>query len=261
MKREHEGDVAGAEKLYVNALKLDARNRAARVSLAGLLLSGPESSHGLQQLERAMADAEESEGGADAVYYAGALRQIATLYNLRRTSDALGAAERLLSRIDSKVRDIATLRDIDDATQTLLRFFRLTKLADRRVATRHDAARDAALEAYLKSLRPAVIAIVAGLRTATGDVAAMSLLSAIDTTVPSGFVQYNIACTYSVAAAHTERADYARMALSHLAFALRLQPRPAEMICGDHSLAYLSEHFTDEFLGIVARHASRRPPG
>jgi tetratricopeptide (TPR) repeat protein len=266
VRRESEGDTESAEKLYVDALRLDPANRSARMNLAALLLARANNrrdrDRGVEQLRKAMQDAgDPSEWDADPVYYTAAVRLAATLYDDGQRDESLLVANRLLETIEGKLAKMKELPPLQGAMRVVFNAMRATPsfglsltagLAER--STRkyleklHSRMRNLTLEKYLIGLRPSLLIMIAGLKAAAGDLHAIETMEDdgnVDRTVPSSMIQYNLACTYSIAAAKTrrtsERDKYLSAALSHLAFAQRLQPRHPDAIKADASLAYLKQ--------------------
>jgi tetratricopeptide (TPR) repeat protein len=279
VRRESEGDTESAEKLYVNALRLDPANRSARMNLAALLLARTnhrrDRERGVEQLKKAMQDAgEPTEWDADPVYYTAALRLAATLYDDGQRDESLMVATRLLETIEGKLAKMKAMPELQgsmkivfDAMRTFPGFgFKLTAgLAERYTQSYleklHGRMRNATLEKYLFGLRPSLLIMIAGLKAAGGDLRAIDSMENdvnVDRTVPSSMTQYNLACTYSIAAAKTRRTSdrekYLHAAVSHLAFAQRLQPRHEEAIRADVSLAYLKTERTADVELILAQY-------
>ena len=269
LRREQEGDLEWAEKLYVEALKRDARNRGARLNLAALLLAGDEHDRrrGIEQLKRAREESSTAPTAeADPIYYASSVRLAATLYNEKDPKQALQVATDLLKRIDDKLAEMDRLPKLG---RKMGRFFSLLRgvpfimvagadrLSQKYLSYLQKQMHNAALEKSLKTMRPGLVIMVAGLRVANGDtgaVVAMEQDSTLDRTMPSAGQQYNLACTYSIAAEITDEERYLDLSLSHFAFAQRLQPRHRTVVEADESLRYLRQKREKRFSEIVEQY-------
>jgi len=270
VRREQEGDLESAEKLYVEALKRDPRNRGARLNLGALLLAGNDHDRqrGIEQVKRAR---EESSQGmtveADPIYYASSVRLAATLYNEKKEQEALNVATDLLKRINEKLAEMDrlpqlgrkmgkffdTLRGIG-ILQIALTANVANRLTQRYLAYLQKQMRNASLEKTLKTIRPGLAIMVVGLRAFNGDKGAIAEMEAdptLDCTTPSAVQQYNLACTYSIAAETTGEAGYLDRALSHFAFAQRLQPRHRTVVEADESLRYVRKERGQRFDEII----------
>lgn len=270
VRREREGDVHGAESLYVDALKLDPRNRGARMNLAILLLAGNNKQRGIEQLNKAMQEAEEANEDDDPVRYAAALRLAATHYDLKQPEKALAIALELQTHVDRKLAELevhtgpkmnkwlAFLRAIPKIGARIAGRWEAWHLERRRRAIPHPP-----LKKMLQAMQPPLAVMIAGIRAASGEASALEDLernASVDRTAPSSLVQYNLACTYAVAAG-TLGETYLDRALSHLEFAQRLQARHPQVIDADHSLDLLREKRGNEYERIRDQYKPRRPRG
>jgi tetratricopeptide (TPR) repeat protein len=273
VRREQEGDLESAEKLYVEALKRDPRNRGARLNLGALLLAGNEHDRqrGIEQVKRAR---EESNQGptveADPIYYASSVRLAATLYNEKKATEAQEVATDLLRRIDEKLAEMDRLPQLGRKMGKLFDALRnigflqvavtasvANRLTQRYLAYLQKQMRNASLEKTLKTMRPSLVIMVAGLRAVNGDqraIAEMEADSTLDCTVPSSAQQYNLACTYSIAAEMSGDEKYLDRSLSHFAFAQRLQPRHQTVVEADESLRYVRKHRSKRFNEILEQY-------
>ncbi|HEY0156853.1 MAG TPA: hypothetical protein VGF28_06115 [Thermoanaerobaculia bacterium] len=273
VRREQEGDLESAEKLYVEALKRDPRNRGARLNLGALLLAGNEHDRqrGIEQVKRAR---EESSRGptveADPIYYASSVRLAATLYNEKRAEEALKVATDLLERIDEKLEIMDRLPQLGRKMGKLFNALRgigllqitltasvANSLTQRYLAYLHKQMRNASLEKTLKTMRPSLVIMVAGLRAVNGDQRAIAEMEAdptLDCTVPSPAQQYNLACTYSIAAEVSHDEKYLDCSLSHFAFAQRLQPRHRTVVEADESLHHVRNERSKRFSEILEQY-------
>lgn len=269
LRREQEGDLESAEKLYVEALKRDSRNRGARLNLAVLLLAGDEHDRrrGTEQLVRAREESSKAPTAeADPIYYASSVRLAATLHNEKDSKRALEVATDLLNRIDEKLAEMDRLPKLG---RKMGHFFallrgvpfimaaRADRLSQKYLAYLQKQRHNAALEKTLTTMRPGLVIMVAGLRAVNGDggaVEAMEHDPTIDRTVPSAGQQYNLACTYSIAAETTRDERYLDLSLSHFAFAQRLQPQHRTVVEADESLRYLREKREKRFGEVVEQY-------
>lgn len=273
VRREQAGDLESAEKLYVEALKRDPRNRGARLNLGALLLAGNEHDRqrGIEQVKRAR---EESSQGptveADPIYYASSVRLAATLYNEKKATEALEVATDLLTRIDEKLAEMDRLPQLGRKMGTFfgaLRGFGILQveltanvannLTQRYLAYLQKQMRNASLEKTLKTMRPGLVIMVVGLRAINGDEGAIAEMEAdptLDCTTPSAVQQYNLACTYSIAAEVTGKSNHLDRALSHFAFAQRLQPRHRTVVEADESLRHVRKERAQRFNEILEQY-------
>jgi tetratricopeptide (TPR) repeat protein len=273
VRREQEGDLESAEKLYVEALKRDPRNRGARLNLGALLLAGNghDRQRGIEQVKRAR---EESSQGpaveADPIYYASSVRLAATLYNEKKEKEALDVASDLQKRIDEKLAEMDRLPQLGrkmgkffgalrgiGILQIALTANVANSLTQRYLAYLQKQMRNASLEKTLKTMRPGLVIMVVGLRAFNGDkgaIAEMEVDPTLDCTTPSAVQQYNLACTYSIAAEKTGEAGHLDRALSHFAFAQRLQPRHQTVVEADESLRYVRKERAQRFNEILEQY-------
>jgi len=130
-RQERAGDIDGAEKLYVSALKADDGNRAARMNLGSLLLLSPENEQlAIAQLRRAIEDAVAAvDGGDDAVYYAASLRLASALYNAHDDQGALDVSTKLLTRVQAKLAELRKPAAITPRTAAMITRSRPTSVA------------------------------------------------------------------------------------------------------------------------------------
>jgi tetratricopeptide (TPR) repeat protein len=273
VRREQEGDLDSAEKLYVEALKRDPRNRGARLNLGSLLLAGNEQDRqrGIEQVKRAREESSQAATvEADPIYYASSVRLAATLYNEKKRGEAQQIATDLLKRIDEKLAEMDRLPQLGRKMGRLFNALRgvgalqialtanvANNLTQRYLAYLQKQMRNASLEKTLKTMRPSLVIMLAGLRAANGDPLAIAEMEAdptLDCTMPSSAQQYNLACTYSIAAEMTRDERFLDRSLSHFAFAQRLQPRHQTVVEADESLRYVRKRRSKRFNEILEQY-------
>jgi tetratricopeptide (TPR) repeat protein len=208
--------------VYLDAVRIDPRNRAARMNLGNMLLRSQDYSLAIEQLEQAITESIASGTAAtDPVYYTGRFRLAAAYYEVKRYNDALSETARLLHDIDDQLRAFETTPDASGADPT-------TRLAR-----------------YLRSARPAVAVMLAGMRVRAGTITPAKAFRNCDLSEPSSSFQYNVACTAAICFEFSPQPDeqvmFVQIALARLAFALRLNPRFAARAEIDNSLKCIRE--------------------
>ena len=236
-------DHQSAEDLYIEALRDDPGNLAARVNLAGELMlerregEGPNIEFAIVQLQQVLKKFEENATQNDetilddAVYYSALYQLTAASYDAGRFEAALEYARRLDIAISWATVESEELRPWDSPSE-----------------------RDERLMAYSDQTLPATRAMLIGIEVEGGLAELDELRRRVDGSLPSAQLQYNYACALAVASRRERDAgEIIVEALQRLQFAFRMRDSLRLRARADKSLDNLRDH--PKFKAMIA------PPG
>ena len=242
-RQEILGQFETAQKLYLAALERDPSNSAAHVSLGSLFLrSGSPAAvrYGIAELQRATKDGPVIIG--DLPYFSGLYELAVGFYSLNDLDSSLRTLKDALTDLENRIADLRK------------------KALPWRLPIKRKPADDDKLADSLLGIWFSLRAMQIGVRIEQ-DENAIDELNALDLTRASAQFQYNIACTYSVAASrfNDDAARYLGESLSHLEFAFRLERRLSRHAVDDTSLQFVRERQADAFKMLVDRYTPLAP--
>ena len=245
---ERQGRSEAAKKLYLRALRRDAKLRGARVNLAMLFSRAGDKQAALEQLKRAKREAVEApDGDKDPTIYS-AIHSIAALsYDLSQIAPVnaqASEASRLLRQAEAETKEL-----LDRIDETLDKI----KAGDR-------GYKDKNLEHHLKTIQPVASVMLGGLMIELDEPKGLALVqeeAEISNVSPS--LQYNLGCSFSVVAKHAQDAvkkeKCLKDSLSHLNQALLLDRDLAKQVPEDRSLDCVRSNKPAEFNEILQKYA------
>jgi tetratricopeptide (TPR) repeat protein len=227
-----------ARNLYVMALRRSPSFRGARTNLGLWYIRHKEPQRAIRHLQQAIDEAnDELNSDRDASLYVAK-------YNLAAIEDEAGLT-------DKAIADTQDLSAMIDA-------------ALRKIEAGEEGYTDPALKQNLQDIKPAAKAMLAGIRVREGDDSALKILDTLSSTARLGVKeQYNLACSFSLAAAYVRNnpspehpksaATYLDQSLEHLKRAFQLFPRATAQAQTDPTLEEVQQQRAHELSALIAR--------
>lgn len=233
------GDHETAELLFIESLRDDPTNNAARVNLAGELMVDRDDhptndrfaiEFAVEQLEIVRKAYDQTEKPLDEIYYAALYRLASARYDLEQLDDAIAIAKQLDSDLCAAMR---TCRSEDPAGAV-----------DKR---RHERSK-----AYYEQNYPAAKVMLIGMQLERGDpgIELKHLSNAADVPVPTAQFQYNYACALAVHLPEKGNAKLEAEAIQRLRLAIRMKKDLRARAKVDRSLRKL--HGSKEYQALFA---------
>ena len=238
------GDHASAETLYLEALRDDPTNLAARVNFAGELMGDRDDDPAndqfaielaVEQLQTVL-DILEKRRDYDAIYFAALYRLASAYYDLGHAERALKVASVLLRMMDEASNECRRSEAVTD----------LEKRKNHRVKT------------FIDQSRPAAEMMYIGMQLEYGTDEGVTLIDLRETakraSVPTAQFQYNYACALAVYLPRVDRKERTRLdyeVIQRLNLAIRMKEDLRARARIDRALSYL--HGNEEFERLVAK--------